>query len=92
VQNSLGSVVKRKEIKKDNKMKENGKALHRHDISDRLWEKIVEWLMTIDTLSMLYLGLSEPAFLGETYLLNTETGKIHIEDFAAGGIGMSGKQ
>jgi transposase len=21
-------------------MKENGKALHRHDISDRLWEKI----------------------------------------------------
>jgi hypothetical protein len=33
-------VVKRKEIKKDKEMKENGKALHRHDISDRLWEKI----------------------------------------------------
>jgi transposase len=25
-------------------MKENGKALHRHDISDRLWEKIKDLL------------------------------------------------
>jgi hypothetical protein len=48
--------------------------------------------MTIDALSMLYLGLSEPVFLGEIYLLNTATGKIHTEGFAAGGIGMSGKQ
>jgi hypothetical protein len=38
--------------------------------------------MTIDALSMLYPGLSEPAFQTETYLLNTETGKIHTEGFA----------
>jgi hypothetical protein len=48
--------------------------------------------MTTDVLSMLYLGLSEPAFLGETYPLNTATGNIHTEDFPAGGIEMSGKQ
>jgi hypothetical protein len=48
--------------------------------------------MTIDALSMLYLGLSEPAFQTEIYLLNTETGNIHTEDFAVGGIEMSGKQ
>jgi hypothetical protein len=52
----------------------------------------VEWLMTIDTLSILYLGLSEPVFQTETYLLNTATGKIHTDTFAAGGIEMSGKQ
>ncbi|MDR2193109.1 MAG: hypothetical protein LBP19_01350 [Treponema sp.] len=39
----LGSVVKRKEIKKDNKMKES--ALHRYDISDTLWEKIEALLL-----------------------------------------------
>jgi hypothetical protein len=48
--------------------------------------------MTIDALSTQYPGLSEQAFLGETYLLNTATEKIHTEGFAAGGIGMSGKQ
>jgi hypothetical protein len=52
----------------------------------------VEWLMTIDALSTLYLGLSEPAFQTEIYHLNTATGKIHTTDFAAGGIEMSGKQ
>jgi hypothetical protein len=31
-------------------------------------------------------------FLREMYLLNTATGKIHTEDFPAGGIEMSGKQ
>jgi hypothetical protein len=41
---------------------------------------------------MLYLGLSEPVFQTEIYLLNTATGKIHTEDFPAGGIEMSEKQ
>jgi hypothetical protein len=30
-------------------MKENGKALHRHDISDRLWEKIKDLLQGSDS-------------------------------------------
>jgi hypothetical protein len=48
--------------------------------------------MTIDALSMLYLGFSEPAFQTEIYLLNTAAGNIHTEGFPVGGIGMSGKQ
>jgi hypothetical protein len=48
--------------------------------------------MTTDALSMLYPGFSEPAFLGEMYLLNTAAGNIHTEGFAVGGIGVSGKQ
>jgi hypothetical protein len=42
--------------------------------------------MTIDGLSMQYLRLSEPALQTEIYHLNTATGKIHTEDFPAGGI------
>jgi hypothetical protein len=48
--------------------------------------------MTIDALSTRYPGFSEPAFQTEMYLLNTATGNIHTEDFAADGIGVSGKQ
>jgi hypothetical protein len=48
--------------------------------------------MTINALSMLYPGLSEPVFQTEIYHLNMETGKIHTDTFPAGGIEMSGKQ
>jgi hypothetical protein len=83
-------------------MKENGKALHRHNISDRLWEKIKHYcregrgnrvgrLMTINGLSTRYPGVSEPALSGEMYPLNTAAGKIHTDAFAADGIGVCGK-
>jgi hypothetical protein len=83
-------------------MKENGKALHRHDISDRLWEKIKDLLpgaagkqsrMAHDNRRFIN-AVSWIIRTGVPWrdLPPTATGKIHTEDFPAGGIGMSGKQ
>jgi transposase len=83
-------------------MKENGKAPHRHDISDMLWEKIKDLLSGgagkrsrrthdnrrfINAVSWIF----RTDVTWRDVPLNTAAGKIHTDAFATGGIGMSGK-
>ncbi|MDR2149825.1 MAG: hypothetical protein LBO67_03235 [Spirochaetaceae bacterium] len=65
-------------------MKENGKALHRHDISDTLWEKIKD-LLPGAAGKQGRMAKDNRRFINAVswiIRLNTATGKIHTKSFA----------